>query len=215
MIKKLLFLGFIALLGAPAAGVFQSPDADKLAAILQKARDYCLRLDKAALDFVCQEQVEQEVNSSTKPSLTSASPLPPSAGGRAIGRTFQPAPIDIFKKTKLIYDYQFVRKGTEVKERRDLLEKNGDKVNKADVAPETKHFKLRDILFGASSLLGAGAKLSLEYKLVSEEKIRGDYVAIISCVPLPALTGRVLSGRATVRVKDGAVLRIDWCRLSH
>ena len=38
MRKILLFLGTIALFGATAAGVFQSAEADKLAAVLQKAR---------------------------------------------------------------------------------------------------------------------------------------------------------------------------------
>lgn len=208
MRKILLFLGTLALLGAPAAGVFQSPDSDKLAAVLQKARDYCLRLDKAALDFVCQEQVEEEVNQAPRPSI--GTPMLTTPGIFQGGRVVRPAPVDDFKKTMLIYDYQFIRKDGEVKERRDLLEKNGDKVNKADAAPETKHFKFRDILFSASGLLGAGASLSYEYKLVSEGKLRGDAVATIACIPLPALAGRELSGRAVVRTKDGAVLRIDW-----
>jgi hypothetical protein len=186
----------------------QAPAPDKLAAILKKAQDYCLRLDKAALDFVCQEQVEEEVNSATRPSITSAMPKMP--GNISGGRAFLPAPVDIFKKTMLIYDYQFVRKGTEVKERRGLMEKNGDKVDKADTAPETKHFKFRDILFGPSYLLGAGANLKYSYALAAEDKIRGDAVITVACVLLPALVGRVLSGRAIVRVKDGAVFKIDW-----
>jgi hypothetical protein len=199
--------GVLFCFAAAAPQAPQSPAADKLAVILQKARDYCLRLDKAALDFVCQEQVEEEVNQASRPSVSApAAPMPGYFGGRVV----QPARVDNFSKTMLVYDYQFIRKGSEVKERRDLLEKNGDKLSKTDAAPETKHFKFRDILSGASGLLGAGAGLRYEYKLAGEDKIRGEAVANIDCVSSPALSGRQLAGRAVVRVKDGAVLRIDW-----
>jgi len=191
----------------PALSPPKPPEA-KLAAVLEKARDYCLRLDRAALDFVCREQVDEEINQASRPSISGA--IPPVPGQFNGGRLIQPARVDDFRKTRLVYDYQYRRKGGEVKERRDLMEKNGDKVAKTDVEPETRHFKFRDILFGASGLLGAGASLRYEYRVAGEDKVRGEAVVRIDCMSLPALAGRQLAGRATVRVKDGAVLRIDW-----
>jgi hypothetical protein len=207
---------FIFLLGAmmsfapsTATPPRQSQEEAKLAGILQKAQEYCRRLDRAALDFVCREDVEEEVNKASGPTATTVSAPPPvvMGGGRMLAA---PAPVDSFNTTSYLYDYQFIRKGTEVTERRDLLEKSGKKVNKADAAPETRHFKFRDILFGASQLLGESATARHDYKIAKDDKIKGEAVIIITCLPKAEFAGKILSGRAWVRAKDGAVLKIEW-----
>ena len=197
-----------AVLGVRISGAYpapvQTPDADKFSAVVQKALDYCRRLDKAALDFICTEYVEEAVNQASRPAATAVTL-------NIMGGTYiKPAPPDAFKTTYYLYDYQFIRKGGEVKERRDLMEKDGAKVAKADAAPETKHFKFRDILFGASVLLGEGAAPKYEYTLAGESKIQGDPIVVVACAARPELAGRELTGQASIRVRDGAVLKIDW-----
>ncbi len=191
-------------ISSPAPAPSQAQDTDKLAAVVQKALDYCRRLDKAALDFICTEYVEEEVNRASRPSATAVTL-------NIYGGTYiKPPPPDSFKTTYYLYDYQFIRKGTEVKERRDLMEKDGEKVPKTDAATETKHFKFRDILFGPSLLLGESAGLKYEYKLAGEGKIKGDSVLIVGCAARLEYAGKTLTGRASIRVRDGAVLKIDW-----
>jgi hypothetical protein len=193
-------IGFSGVNPVPA----QAQDADKLAAVVQKGLEYCRRLDKAALDFICTEYVEEAVNRASRPSATAVTL-------NMTGETYiKPAPVDSFKTTYYLYDYQFVRKGKEVKERRDLMEKDGEKVPQANAATATKHFKFRDILFGASILLGEGAAVKYEYSLVGEGKIQGDAVVVVACAARPEYAGKTLTGRASVRVRDGAVLKIDW-----
>lgn len=187
----------------------QSQDEAKLAGILVKAQDYCRRLDKAALDFICTEYVEEEVNRASGPSVTAVQPGFTAWGGKDVTRVI-PAPTASFRTSTYLYDYQFIRKATEVTERRDLLEKNGKKISREDAVPETKHFKFRDILFSAAQLLGESAAARHEYKLDKEDKIKGEPVMVIVCTPKAEFAGKVLSGRASVRAKDGAVLKVDW-----
>jgi len=206
MRKFVLFLIAVAGLGLPGTSSVpaKSPDSDKLAAVVQKALDYCRRLDKTALDFICTEYVEEEANRASRPSATAVTL--DIRGGTYI----KPPPPDSFKTTTYLYDYQFIRKGKDVKERRDLMEKDGEKVPATDAATETKHFKFRDILFGPSLLLGEGTALKYEYSLAGEGKIKGDPTVVVACAAQPAFAGKTLTGRASVRVKDGAILKIDW-----
>jgi len=109
-------LGTMMSLGLPVATApNQSQEEAKLAGILLKAQEYCRRLDRAALDFVCREDVEEEVNKASGPTATTVSAPPPvvMGGGRMLAA---PAPVDSFNTTSYLYDYQFIRKGTEVTE---------------------------------------------------------------------------------------------------
>jgi hypothetical protein len=72
-------------------------DSARLAAVLKKAETYCRRLDRAALDFVCLEEVTE------------------------MTRHFTP------KTDVYLYDYQFIRKGNMVKEQRALIAVKGKK----------------------------------------------------------------------------------------
>jgi len=204
-----IILGFLLLSPLAPAAARQTAAEAKLAGILAKAADYCRRLDKAALDFICTEYVEEEVNRATGPSATRVEPGFTAWGGQHATKVMS-APVDSFRTTTFLYDYQFIRKGTEVTERRDLLEKNREKIKREDAVPETKHFKFRDILFGASQLLGESAAARHDYAIVKDDRIKGEPVVVISCAPKAEFAGKVLSGRASVQAKDGAVLRIDW-----
>jgi hypothetical protein len=44
-----------------------SPDLFEFAVVLKAMREYCLKLEKAALDFVCLEEIKEEINLSRIP----------------------------------------------------------------------------------------------------------------------------------------------------
>src|SRR5512135_2161459 len=83
-----------------------------LSDILDREAAYCQRLELAALDFVCLEDVTEKIDQSwdvrTLRWGSSARGRPPTS----IKRTF-------------LYDFQFVRRAGDVKETRTLLKKNG------------------------------------------------------------------------------------------
>lgn len=185
-------------------------DDQNINSFLGKARKYCLRLDKAALDFVCREEVKERANIRKGPAGTA---VVPGVTGLATdsGRltTIAPPP-EKYKTTTCVYDYQFIRKGGDVRERRDLIIKDGEEVARKDVPIETRHFRFRDILFGPSLLVGESAAADHIYEVLKKEKVKGQEAAVIICKARPERAGECLTGRAWVRLTDGAILRISW-----
>ncbi len=177
--------------------------------VLDLAKRYCARLDRAALDFVCKERVKEESNTRPAPVGTKVYPSSLYTGRDGAMKTAAAAP-EHFNTVVFTYDYMFVRKGGEVKEKRDLVNKNGEEIEKKDVGIETRHFKFNEIFFGASTLLGEAATADHVYKFVENDKIKREPVVVVSCETKPESARKVLTGKAWIRVKDGAVLRIAW-----
>jgi hypothetical protein len=203
------WVGIVAFAMARTFGPSAQAD-NPLNSVLEKARKYCQRLDKAALDFVCREEVKERANVLKAPGGTSVIPGVTGYATDSGRLTTVAAPPEEFKTTTYVYDYQFIRKGGDVKERRDLMKKDGEEVKREDARIETRHFKFRDILFGPSLLVGEAAAADHVYELLKKEKIKGQEADVVACEARPESAGRVLTGRAWVRRTDGAVLRISW-----
>lgn len=152
----------------------------RLAAVLRKAAAYCEWLDKAALDFVCMEEVTE-----TSHNLS--------------------ANTDVF-----LYDYQFIRKAGQAQERRNLVSVNGNKANAKDTPLRTAYFQYKNVLFGPIGLLSPYWQSILAYKLVGEDAILGRKAVIIEATPGPVLTEPHPYGRIWIKEDDGSVLKIVW-----
>src|SRR5512137_1062697 len=126
-----------------------------LAAVLKKAAEYCRRLDKAALDFTCLEEVKETTH-------------------------FYTPSTDIY-----LYDYQFVRKGEGIKEQRNLLSVNGKRSTARDTPLDTASFQYKNVLFGPIGLLSEFWQAYHDYKIVGQETIRGAATVIIEATPKP------------------------------
>jgi hypothetical protein len=207
--RWIVLAAFLALIQAAAAGPAAQKD-DSLEAILDKARVYCRHLDRAALDFVCREEVKEKTNSLPQPaSITMSwqSSNQKLAGSRM---SVQAPPPESFSTTTYVYDYQYVRKVSDVRERRDLIKKNGEDIVKADTRIETLHFKFAEVFFGPSLLLGQAVADGHVYRLLKTEKVKGDRAAVIDCASRAMGAAGGYGGKAWVRVSDGAVLKIEW-----
>jgi hypothetical protein len=152
----------------------------RLAAILEKAAAYCQRLDRAALDFVCLEEVTE------------------------LSVHFTP------KTDVYLYDYQFVRKDQEVAETRKLIAVNGKKTKIRDSALMTVMLQYRNVLFGPVGLLGESWQGMFDYALIGEETIDKDKAVVIEAKPKAALSEPHCYGRVWIKEDDGSVLKILW-----
>ncbi len=178
--KVLLLLGLI-WAGSPLASVPQEPASRvRLAAILKKSEDYCRRLDKAALDFVCLEEVTETT------------------------RHFTPR-TDIY-----LYDYQFVRKGGEAKERRNLVAVNGQKTDVRDAALDAVMFRYENALFGPVGLLSKFWQAYHKYELIGDDVVNGVKTVVIEATPGPVSFEPHAYGKLWVKENDGSVLKIVW-----
>ena len=176
------FLLFLSLCLWPGHAASQAPaDSARLAAILQRAADYCQRLDKAVMDFVCLEEVSE-----TSHNLTPNT--------------------DVY-----LYDYQFVRKaGGGAKERRNLVSVNGKKADFRNTPLHTGFFQFQNVLFGPIGLLSRYWQAFLDYRIVAEEELDGQKAMVVDAVPASGFVEPHPYGRIWIREKDGAVLKIVW-----
>jgi hypothetical protein len=152
----------------------------RLAAVLEKSRKYCQRLDQAALDFVCFEEVTE------------------------MTRHYSPR-TDIY-----LYDYQFIRKNNEIKERRDLVSVNGDKTDKRDASLDTLAFQYKNVLFGPVGLLSKTWQAYHGYTFIGEDTFNKEKVVVIEARPGSNLTQPHCYGKIWIKEDDGSVLKIVW-----
>ena len=194
--------------GISARAARQEPkQAERLARLLERAKGYCLKLERAALDFTCLERIEEKMFAD--PGFTMGQPLgvpSPSAQSvssayRSLGRSYS---------NKYVYDYQFVRKGDLKTERRILVEENGRKKNDANAELSTQAIRVENALFGPIGLLGAGWQARHDYAIVGEESQKGDTIVVIEASPKPSLDGPHCFGRVWVREDDGSIVKISW-----
>jgi hypothetical protein len=216
MIAKLgavITIGVLLLGGLGGQGV-QKPGADPtLAFIVDSARKYCAKLERAALDFVCMEEVEEKLNLSRddRESLERtarakvedpAAPLP-LRSRLEIRRNPR-------QKNTYLYDYQFVRRDGKIEEKRVLLERNGRKAPSPDPPPRLGTFSYSDVLLAPIRLLDESIQAFYSYRLLGPDFVSGTDAWILEVVPRVKGVSRYLGGRIWIKRDDSSVLRIEW-----
>jgi hypothetical protein len=200
-----LALGAAVALSAPSPAR-QAGQDERLARVLGKAKAYCLRLERAALDFICTEKIEEKIYQLPKIRLDEDGDQP---GLSRIDTSPQ-----MSDTNTLVYDYQFVRKGDLKKERRILIEENARKRKRDDAELATRTVRVENALFGPIGLLGADWQPRHDYRIDGEESHDGKTVLVIEAVTKPSLDRPHCFGRIWVREDDGSVVKIAWDQTS-
>jgi hypothetical protein len=152
-----------------------------LSQILEKAAKYCKRLDQVALHFVCNEEIKERIYS---------------------GR--------FFKQNTYVYDYQLIRKDTDIQEQRILVEENGESRDEENAGLKTKRFWHKHVIFGPIGLLGESRQKRHDYAIKKEEKYKGDKCYVIEVLPKPDTKADGLFGKAWMRQNDCSIMKIEW-----
>jgi hypothetical protein len=174
-----------------------SNDSDpELKTILDRAAEYCDRLDHAVMNFVCRERIEEWFR--------------PGAGlrfHRMQQRVFLGERVD----HDYLYDYQLVRdRRGEIAETRTLLKEDGKKAQVPDAPLKTRTFWHTKIVMGPSGILGRQAQADHDYKIVARERLRGEEVLVVEAEPRPGARLQHLFGTIWIRAKDAGILKIEW-----
>jgi len=217
MIRNLLALVVAGLcLSAGLGGQVASPssaDPSQLGLVLKSARQYCCQLEKAALDFVCLEEVTEILNPSRDrseigmgfyPGIWGRSSDPPSRA--SVSGNNIPTKVN----NTYIYDYQFIRREGKIEEKRALLEKNGHKADDKTPRPEVSAFNYSDILLGPVRLLDERFEEFYAYRLMGREKAGGTEAWVLEVSPRLTGVPRYLGGKIWISIDDSSVLRIEW-----
>lgn len=187
----------------------ESGGDERLKKILVRIKDYCLKLEKAALDFTCMEKIEEKMYSlpEIQPDTTIFAP-----SQQVVIYSYQ-SPKRPYSYT-YVYDYQFVHKGDQKTEKRTLIEENGRKKNEKDAQLATLRVRVENALFGPIGLLGAQWQASHDYKIIGEETQKGKKIVVIEAVPKPSLNRPHCFGRIWVREDDASIVKIAWDQTS-
>jgi len=207
------FLAAAVVLGAalmlsslPAGVLFESPErirlrsseaaGQDLPSILDRAAEYCDKLSRSALNFVCRERIDEWFYLADGPI------------DRWAGRNF----LDRRRATTAyVYDYQLIRdRGGEIRETRTLLKENGKDVRIPDASLKVHVFDYAYVVMGPLGLLSRSNQTVHEYRIVGEEKIEGEPAVVLEAVPKPGIIVDHLFGRIWVRRKDAGILKIQW-----
>ena len=211
---------FIVPIAFLAAFRFADSKQADLEDILKKAAAYSARLESAALNFTCTEQItETQTLSRRKPAPKVPANTTTHAPGTLndiSGAVEQGAGYSgfsgrslVIRKNKWLYDYQLVRKQRVIDERRTLLKWNGQDKKVENAPLNTFRVWFKDVIMCPAGLFSAAAQQMHIYKIVGRETIYRIPAAIIDVQNKPGID-LGLSGKAWVSLADGAVLKVEW-----
>lgn len=158
-----------------------------LKSILVKAAAYCDKLEKEALHYYCKEIIYE-------------THLP-----------FQDKPSNVLikKVNKYVYDYQIVKIGDKIKERRILINDNGKKVFIENAPVKANYFYSYNSFFGPVGFASKKWQPYYRYKIVKRFKKKGEKVVVLHAAPKKSIRKKPNFGDFWIRERDGAVLRIE------
>lgn len=181
----------------------------ELQKILDKCAEYCQMLANSALNFVCMESIKetryQFSNLRWFKLLTFHVP------DRSPTR-FRQIPMITRDKTlrnKYLSDYQLVKKGEEVDERRLLLKENKEKMEDSKKILDMERFTVLLPHVTAIKLLGKKQQHLFAYRLLKDDKINGRNAYVIEARPRPRHEGSIKSARIWVDKKTYQILRSE------
>ncbi len=192
--------------GFSSAGT-QKKDKIDLGIILEKCAEYCEKLANVALFFVCQEEIKEEIYRLIQGSQVEVLGPDLEYVNQMDGVLFRGRRAE---KNVYVYDYQLIRKEDRIKESRILLKENGKKKHEKDAQLKTKLFRHKNIIFGPIGLLSKYWQQFHDYKIVKEEKFKGEKVIVLEAVGKSSFKLDHLSGKVWVRKSDFNILKIEW-----
>jgi len=172
---------------------------EKLNQILNKTADYCERVKRIALYYVCVENTKDKIffyrsSRSIKESPYGESELVPSR-------------ILTLKRTRnysYLFDYQLIKQGKELKEQRIPLKKK-KKNAELDVRYSAKY-----LVYGPVGFLSRYWQDYFDYEIIGEERIGETLATVVKAIPTPNNEENRNFARMWINGKDGSILQIEW-----
>jgi hypothetical protein len=184
-----------------------------LESLLKKASEYCRKLEGAALDFVCREEIKEMIN----PALDNPPPFSSDAN-RVFG--VYPGLVAAPPKVKniYVYDYQCIRAAGKISETRILLEENGKKKNEPNAKLKTEVFIYGTPLLGPVGLFAERFQKDYRFSIAGNDVIDQRPVIVINAEPKPGAPETTnLYGKAWMDPATAEILKIEWseARVGH
>ena len=174
-----------------------SLDQARLRHTLRSVAQYCEKVKRVALFYVCVEKVKDTQYFFR--GVTQASGLMREERIFEIGR--------VARRT-YTYDYQLIKKGDDIQEDRTLLEENGEKRNKKHAPLTQTKYSARLTIYGPVGFLSSYWQQHFVYSVVGEERIGDVQALVIRAVPNEDREDNDQVGRIWIG-PDFQVLRVE------
>ena len=193
--KHVIILVSLLSLSILSASLFPDPqgisekndEQESLEVILWKTGEYCYLLEKAVIDFICLEEVQEEINwSKDYPSMR-----------------------PWLKKNTYVYDYQYVKENYRIEESRILLKENGRKKHENNAGLKTSTFQYQNVLYGPIDLLNWGRQALYEYRIKTDEMVDDEAFVVLEAIP-KSLEDYNAYGKIWIKKDDFSIMKIEW-----
>jgi hypothetical protein len=212
--------GLALLAGISAAGKPRQEAAPaELAPLLEKAAEYCRKLESSVLDYVCREEITEKINP-----ILDAPPMiavrtgagADSWSGSSQIRTISSAPSKV--KRSYVYDYQCVRKDGRFQEVRTLLLENGKKKNEPNAALKTSVILYEHVMLGPAGIFRKSYQSDYDFRIIGSAMFDKKPVVIVDAKPKPdAAHTDAFYGQAWIDPVSGNIVKIEYTekRIDH
>lgn len=177
---------------------------EELNKILEKTGDYCEKVKKMALFYVCKEKIVKKrylyKTEDYRKKLLDVDAFTWHKRFKLKGA----------KKNTYTYDYQLIKKGDELKERRILLEENGKKKQEENAELKMVKYVSECLVYGPVGFMSNYWQDYFDYEIVGKDKVEGKDAIIINSFPISDIEENENYGRIWVDERDFMILRIDW-----
>jgi hypothetical protein len=178
---------------------------EKLKDILKKTAEYCEKLKKMALYFVCHENIEEKIYFYKKTEIyvskdfASSTPIPKTNLKQKR-----------LKRSTYVYDYQMVKKGDKQEEKRILLKENKKEKHVENTKLKIQGYKAKFLVYGPVGFLSYYWQNHFIYEIIGHDEISGIKTIIISASPMQPREENYYFGKIWVDENDFSILKIEW-----
>jgi len=169
------------------APVATTPSTEKLRIVLDRAADYCRKLARAVMDFVCEERIKETHYSLLKNLRWGMLIVRNEPYGQdawlMVGKKIQIMDPKLTRRNDYLCDYQIVRKEGKIDERRLILKENGRPIADQKKPLEEARFSGLSSLFAPLRVLSSDRQHLFQFRIVDEEKIEGNKTYVVEAIP--------------------------------
>ncbi len=180
-------------------------DQARLKEILNKTALYCERLKTMALDFICSENITEEIHNYKRIETISRSDLGSAAEMKHTGLKYKNRKVNTY-----IYDYQMIRKGDTQEEKRILLQEGERKKRIENAELKIQRFKAQFIVFGPVGFLSRYWQRHFNYEIIGQDEINGTRTIVIRANPTEEREDNYNFGKIWVDENNFSIIKIEW-----
>lgn len=178
---------------------------DNLSQIIIRCGEYCELVKRAALNYICNENI---IDVETTFKTASTIVRDPYGNITTLTQATKLKQKRTKKKT-YVYDYQLIKKGEELKESRILLMENGKKKHKENAELKTR-YSARFIIYGPIGFLSRYWQRLFTFEIIKNEQVNGIDAMVVKASPKPENTENRSEAIIWINPEDASVLRIAW-----